>query len=138
MGWQDKMKQWGGGDVSFLSEDGECITFCVIADPVLIKGTFQKQETQRIGAPVVTADGFTLLTIGKRVARRLAKYEKHFKEWAFDLIRHGEPGDTRSKYELKRCDFPDIEKACLAKAKAGVPQEDIDEAIKAASEIASG
>lgn len=138
MGWQDKMKQWGGGDVSFLSENGECITFVVIDDPVLIEGKFQGQETQRIGAPVMTMEGFTLLTIGKRVARRLAKYEQHFAEWAFDLIRHGEPGDTKSTYELKRCPIEELEKTILTKARAGVQREDIDEAIKAASEIAGG
>ena len=137
MTWKDKMKDWGGGEVSFLSEDGECITFCIVGESYLIEGKYQGQATQRIGCPVVTADGFTLLVIGKRVARRLSKYEKHFKDWAFDLIRHGEQGDTKTTYELKHCDAKEMEAQLLAIAKKAVSEADIKEAVAAASEIAS-
>jgi len=136
MNWKEKMKDWGGGEVSFLSEDGECITFCVIGDPVLIEGKFQGKDTQRIACPIVTVDGFTLLIVGKRIARRLSKYEQHFKNWAFDLIRHGEPADTKTQYELKRCDVKEKEDQILAIAKKAVPKEEIEEAVQAANEIA--
>lgn len=138
MTWTDKMKEWGGGDVSFLSEDGECITFVIVGEPHLIEGKFQGRETQRIGCPIITPDGFSLLIVGKRVARRLAKYEKYFGKWAFDLVRHGEPGDTKSKYELTHCEDNELEKRLLSKAKDGVFAEDINEAVASAGEIASG
>ena len=138
MSWKDKMQEWGGGDISFLSEDGECIAFCVVGDPVLIKGKFRNNDTERIACPIVTVDGFTLLVIGKRVARRLAKHEADFKKYAFEIIRHGESGDTKTKYELKRCDIPELEKELLALKKKGVTQEVIDEAVQAAEEVAEG
>lgn len=138
MTWKDKSKEWGGGDVSFLSEDGELVTFVVVGEPYLIKGKFRGKETERIGAPVISPEGFSILVIGKRVFRRLAKYEDKFKTQAFDLIRHGEPGDTKSTYELNRCDMPELEKKLLAIAKKGVSIEEIGEAIAAAEEIAIG
>lgn len=138
MSWKDKMKEWGGGDISFLSEDGECITFCVIGEPYLIEGKFRGADTERIGCPIMTVDGFTLLTIGKRVGRRLAKHEKHFHDWAFDLIRHGEPGDTKATYELSHCDNQEIEKQILELVKKGVDKKEITEAVEAATEVAQG
>ncbi len=138
MTWVDKMKEWGGGDVSFLTEDGECITFVVVGEPFLIEGKFKGQDTQRIAAPIWTLEGFTLLIVGKRVARRLSKYEKNFKSQAFDLVRRGESGDTNSKYELSRCDVPEIEKSLLEAAKKGVKPADIADAVESAREIANG
>lgn len=138
MSWKETIKEWGGGDVSFLSEDGECITFVVIGEPKLIQGKFKGQETERVGCPCIIADGFTLLIFGKRVARRLSKHEADFNKHAFDLIRHGEPGSTDCTYELKPCDREEINKELLAMAAKGVPVEEIDEAIEAAREIASG
>lgn len=138
MSWKEKMKEWGGGDVSFLSEDGECVTFVVVGEPHLIEGKFRGQDTQRIGCPIIGIDGFSLLIVGKRVARRLAKYEKHFSKWAFDLIRHGEPNDTKSTYELRRCDVQDLEKSLLAEAAKGFSDDDVLEAVKSAREIAVG
>lgn len=138
MTWKDTIKEWGGGDVSFLSEDGECITFVVIGDPVLIKGKYKGQDTERVGCPAIIADGFTLLMIGKRIARRIMKHEADFQKHAFDLIRHGEPGSQDSTYELKPCDLEDVNKELLALADKGVSVEDIEEAIKAAGEIAIG
>ena len=136
MTWTEKAKEWGGGDVSFLSEDGECVTFVVIGEPVLIEGKYKGQPTQRIGCPVVTMEGFSILVVGKRVFRRLAKKESDFSKHAFDLVRHGEPGDKDSTYELKRCDLPDLEKKLLADGKKGVSKDDLKEAIAAAREIA--
>jgi len=138
MGWMVKMKNWGGGDVSFLSEDGEAIIFAVVGEPVLIEGKFKGQETQRIAAPVFTPEGFTLLIIGKRIARRLSKYEKYFSKYVFELIRHGESGDTKTRYELVRTEDTEMEKGLLAEAKKGVSAEDLQDAIASAREIAIG
>ena len=138
MNWKEKMKAFGGADVSFLSEDGEMVTFVVIGDPELIEGKFQKQDTKRIGIPCVTIEGFTLLVIGMRVGRRLSKYEDHLAAWAFELIRHGEPGDTKAKYELARTQDAELEKRLLASvSKAGYLTEIID-AVESAQEIAGG
>lgn len=136
MSWKDKMKEWGGGDVSFLSEDGECITFVVVGEPYLIAGKYKGQETQRIGCPIWSLEGFSLLIVGKRVARRLSKHEKEFKTRAFDLVRHGVSGDTNSKYELSLCDVKELESELLAAAKTGFNKSDLDDAVTTATDIA--
>jgi len=132
------MKDWGGGDVAFLTEDGEMITFAVVGEPFLIKGKYAGKETERIGCPIVGLDGFSLLVIGKRVARRLTKYEPRFTEIAFDLIRRGAPGDTHSKYDLAECSVPETAAALLALAKTSNWEDEIAEAVAAANEIAAG
>jgi len=138
MSWTDKIKEWGGGDVSFLSEDGEIISFVIVGEPVLLEGKFQGQQTLRVGCPIVSLDGFSLLIVGKRVARRLSKYEKHFGNRAFELIRHGEPGDTKSRYELTYCQDKELEKQLLTMAGAKDWSVELTEAIESASEIVSG
>jgi len=136
MSWKDKMSEWGGGDVSFLSEDGEMIVFAVVGEPFLIEGKFRGTDTQRIACPVVTEDGFTLLVVGKRAARRLSKHEDDFKKAAFILIRHGEQGDTKTTYELKICDDIDLTKQLLKLAHTGKFTEDIQAAVEQAKKIA--
>lgn len=138
MTWVDKMKELGGGDISFLSVDGECITFVVIGDPIPIEGKFRGLATMRIGCPVVTQDGFTLLVVGKRVARRLSKYEKEFDKVAFTLIRHGEPDDVKCKYELLRETDKELIKPLMALKAKGVSKADIAEAVESAQEVANG
>ena len=136
MSWKDKMKEWGGGDVSFLSEDGECITFVVVGAPYLIAGKYKGQETSRIGCLIWSLEGFSLLIGGKRVARRLSKHEKEFKTRAFDLVRQGVSGDTNSKYELSLCDVKELESELLAAAKTGFNKSDLDDAVTTATDIA--
>ena len=137
MSWKEKMAEWGGGEVSFLSVDGECVTFVVVGEPVLITGKYKGKETQRVGCPIVTRDGFTLLIVGKRIARRITKYEPNFGTQAFDLIRHGEQGDNDTSYELKLCDQKTITKELFAIVAQGISQSDVDDAIEAAREIAT-
>ena len=36
--WKEKMKDWGGGDLTFLSSDGEVIMFVVVDEPQLLHG----------------------------------------------------------------------------------------------------
>ena len=98
--WKEKMKEWGGGDLTFLSSDGEVIIFVVVADPVLLEGKFKSNPQERIGCPVVTDEGFVLFITGKRVARKLSKFEDRFSDSAFMVIRHGVEGDINSKYEV--------------------------------------
>lgn len=138
MSWKERMKEFGGADVAFLSEDGEMITFVVVGEPCLIEGKYQKQDTKRIGVPCVTIEGFQLLIVGMRVGRRLSKHEEHFAKQAFELIRHGEPGDTHAKYELKRTEDAELEKQLIATAKGKNFTVEIDEAIESAKEIAKG
>lgn len=104
MGWKDKMKDWGGGDLTFLSSDGECLLFVVVDEPVLLKGKYKGNEQERIGCPVVTDEGFVLFVTGKRTARKLSKFEDRFKDAAFMVIRHGEAGDINSKYDVSLLD----------------------------------
>lgn len=138
MSWTEKMKEWGGVNVTYLTEDGECITFMVVGEPYLIRGQYEGDDTQRIGCPIVTQEGFTLLVVGKRVARRLSKYEPYFKTKAFDLIRHGEHGDPKCKYELKYTDYTGIVTELQKIKEQGISAEEIAEAVAEAEEIAAG
>jgi len=108
MSWKEKMKDFGGGDIAFLSEDGEVITFIVVGEPVLLEGKYKGKPSEKIGCPIVTSDGFTLLVAGKRLARKISKYEKQFANLAFMAIRHGEQNDINATYELKTLDDSDI------------------------------
>jgi len=100
MAWKDKMKEWGGGDLTFLSSDAEVIQFVVVDEPVLLQGKFKGNPQERIGCPVVTDEGFVLFVTGKRTARKLSKFEDRFKDTAFMVVRHGESGDIQSKYDV--------------------------------------
>jgi len=99
MSWSEKMKEFGGGDLAFLSEDGEVIVFVVCADPVLLEGKFKGKPSEKIGCPVITEDGFVLFVAGKRLARKLSKHEAEFDANAFMAIRHGEQKDITSSYD---------------------------------------
>lgn len=138
MSWKERMKEFGGADVAFLSEDGEMITFVVVGEPCLIEGKYQKQDTKRIGVPCVTIEGFQLLVVGMRVGRRLSKHEDVLHKQAFELIRHGEPNDSHAKYELKRTEDAELEKQLLAAAKGKDFKAEIAEAVESAQEIAKG
>ena len=135
MSWKEKFSEWGGGDVGFLSEDGEAITFIVVGEPVLLTGKFKGKESERIGCPVITLDGFQLLIIGKRLGRRLAKFEDRFGNAAFTVVRHGEHEDIKTKYELALCDDDDLAIKLFEIQAATFDPASIDEAVEAAQEI---
>lgn len=132
------MKKWGGGEISFLSEDGECITFVVVGEPFLIEGKFKGNTTERIGCPVITTEGFTLLIIGKRLARRLSKHEPVFGSSAFTIVRRGEHDDIKTKYELTQQENPELTKGLLEHAATNDFKVEIAEAVKYAKEVAAG
>lgn len=100
MSWKDKMKEFGGGDLAFLSEDGETLSFIIVGEPVLLEGKFKGRPSEKIGCPVVTLDGVMMFVAGKRLARKIAKYEDRFEDTAFMAIRHGVQGDIEASYEL--------------------------------------
>jgi len=137
MGWKDKMKEWGGGDITFLSSDGECILFVVVDEPVLLVGKFKGKEQNRIGCPVVTDEGFLLFITGKRVARKLSKFESRFKDTAFMVGRHGESGDIDSKYDISVVDDKAKTKQLLELAKKEYKPKMLTQAIEDAKEVMS-
>ncbi|GAI82929.1 unnamed protein product, partial [marine sediment metagenome] len=98
--WSGKMKEYGGGNFTFLSSDGEAIVFIVVGLPVLMKSKYQGKEGERIGCPVVTDEGYLLFVTGKRLGRKLAKHEKVFGTNAIMVVRHGVEGDVNAKYEI--------------------------------------
>jgi len=102
------MKEWGGANVLFLSEDGEYVKFVVVGEPVLLESKFKGKPQDRIGCPIVTEEGFVLFVIGKRLARRLSKHEGIFTTDAFIIIRHGVAGDIDSTYELSVLNEPEL------------------------------
>lgn len=132
MSWSEKMKEFGGGDLAFLSEDGEVITFVVVGEPVLLEGRFKGRPSEKIGCPIITEDGFALFVAGKRLARKIAKHEESFGVSAFMAIRHGEQNDITATYELRVC--PDSEKT--AKLLAMVETEFNETVLKEAVDSA--
>ena len=135
MSWKDKMKEFGGADLAFLSEDGEVIQFIVVGEPVLLIGKYKGQPSEKIGCPVVTSDGFQLLVAGKRLARRLAKHEKNFKTDSFMAIRHGEQDDKDTSYELKPTNNKTLTTDLLELAKTEFKPQMIADAVEAAKEV---
>lgn len=136
--WGEAMKEWGGGDFTFLSSDGEAIIFIVVGLPVLITSVYKGKEQQRIGCPVVTDTGYQLFICGKRVARKIAKFEKQFDKSAFMAIRHGAEGDVNSKYEVKSLPEKETYSALMKIKEQDFKPEMIAESVKAASEVMNG
>jgi len=133
--WKEKMKDWGGGDLTFLSSDGEVIMFVVVDEPQLLKGKFKGNPQERIGCPVVTDEGFVLFITGKRVARKLSKFEDRFKDTAFMVVRHGESGDINATYEVTILDNEVKTTQLLAIAKKEYKPPLLKQAIKDAKEV---
>lgn len=126
------MKEFGGGDLAFLSEDGEVLIFVVAGEPILLEGRYKGRPSFKIGCPVVTEDGFVLFVAGKRLARKISKHEDDFNGKAFMAIRHGEQNDITASYELKVLDDKEMTATLLAKCKDEVNQVVIDEAVLSA------
>lgn len=132
MAWKDKMKEFGGGDLAFLSEDGEVITFVVVDEPVLLEGKFKGRPSEKIGCPVITEDGFVLFVAGKRLARKIAKHEDEFNVSAFCAIRHGEQNDITASYELKVCQDKELTEKLLGMVEDEFNPQILKEAIDSA------
>lgn len=130
MSWNEKMKEWGGGDFTFLSTDGETITFIVVGEPVLLHSKYKGKEQERIGCPVVTDEGFQLLVSGKRLARKLSKNEGLFNTAAFKVVRHGVEGDQNATYPVTVLPEPETFARLKAIKDSDFSPDMIDEAIK--------
>jgi len=132
------MKEWGGGEIAFLSEDGEAMIFIVVADPVLLEGKFKGRMSERIGCPIITNEGYTLFICGKRLARRLSRYENDFDNTAFMVVRRGEHNDIETVYELSKCLDVEITEKLLAWKESDFDPAQIEDSISAAEEIVKG
>jgi len=132
------MKEWGGGDFCFLSSDGEAITFIVVGLPRKMESVYKQKKQERIGCPVVTDTGYQLFICGKRVARKLAKFEKQFDKSAFMVIRHGAEGDVNAKYDVSPLPEKETYSALLKIKEADFNEAMIEESVKAASEVMQG
>jgi len=102
--WKETMKDLAGGDLTFLSSDGECIIFVIADTPVILEGKFKGKVQKRVGCPVVTDEGFLLFITGTRVARKLSKFEDRFTDTAFMVVRHGVAGDINATYDVTAID----------------------------------
>jgi len=136
--WKDKMKDWGGGDLTFLSSDGEVIMFVVVDEPQLLQGKFKGNPQDRIGCPVVTDEGFVLFITGKRVARKLSKFEDRFKDAAFMVVRHGESGDINARYDVSILDNKTKTQQLFDIAKKEYKPAMLKDALKDAKEVMAG
>lgn len=132
MSWKEKMKEYGGGDLAFLSVDGEAIIFVVAGDPILLEGRFKGRPSEKIGCPIVTEDGFVLFVAGKRLARKISKYEANFEDTAFIAVRHGEQNDITASYELKVYDNDPIRDRLVELRASEVNPQVIAEAVESA------
>ncbi len=132
MSWKEKIKEFGGGDLAFLSEDGEVIIFVVAGEPVLLEGKYKGKPSEKVGCPIVTEDGFVLFVAGKRLARKISKYESVFDKSAFMAIRHGEQNDITATYELKLLDDKPMTNRLRALRETEVSEAIIAEAVESA------
>lgn len=135
MSWAEKMKEFGGADLTFLSEDGEALSFVVVGDPLLLEGKYKGQPSKKIACPVVTSDGFQLFIAGTRLARRISKHEKDFKTHAFMAIRHGLQEDSNTTYELRVIDDKEVTQRLFQIAKKEFKPDMITEAVEAAKDV---
>ena len=135
MNWKEKIKEFGGGDINFLSGDGEVLDCVICGDPILLEGRFKGKPQKRIGVPIVTEEGFSLFITGKRLARKLSKYEDRFGDSAFRIIRHGEENDVNSTYPITVFDDPEVTKALFALKESEYNQAALDTAIAYAVEV---
>lgn len=130
--WADKMKEFGGGNFTFLSTDGETITFIVAGLPVMFKTKFKGNEQERIGCPVITDDGYQLFICGKRLARKLSKHEAIFASQALMVIRHGIEGDINAKYDVKVLPEPETFARLQAIKDADFTPDMVEDSVKEA------
>ena len=138
MSWKEKMDEWGGGDIAFLSEDGEAIIFVICADPVLLEGKYKGRKSERIGCPIVTQDGYTLFVAGKRIARRLSRFEDQFETAAFMLVRRGEHNDIETTYELTVCQDSETTARLFALKETDFNPDMVKDSVEAANEVMNG
>ncbi len=135
MSWKEKMAEYGGADVTFLTEDGEQITFIICGECELVEGKYKNQPTRRIVAPVISADGFTMFVMGLRLARRLSKYEEQFNTVAFTVTRNGVKGDQNASYDLKASVDEATTKELFAYKQNEFSPDDVADALEAVREI---
>ena len=135
MSWKERMNEFGGGNFTFLSVDGDTIVFIVVGEPVLIKTVYKQREQERIGCPVVTDEGYRLYICGKRVARRLSKHEDQFAESAMMVVRHGEEGDINCRYDVKVVPEPETFSRLVAIRDTSFTPEMIQESIDEARQV---
>lgn len=138
MSWKEKMREFGGGDLAFLSEDGEVIIFVVVGEPALLKGKFKGNPSEKIGCPIVTEDGFALFVAGKRLARKIAKHEAVFDTHAFAAIRHGGQNDITATYELRVLEDKGLTAKLLDFVKDRDFTVEIEEAVASAEAVMMG
>lgn len=138
MSWKEKMREFGGGDLAFLSEDGEVVNFVVVGEPVKLEGKYKGQPSTKIGCPVVTEDGFQLLVAGKRLARKISKHESEFKTHAFVAIRHGGQDDPNTTYDLQVINDDEKTKQLIKLAKVKLEPSVLQDAIEAAQDVMKG
>jgi len=100
MTWAKKMQEFGGGNFTFLSVDGEVLIFVVVGEPQLLKSSYKGKVNERIGCPIVTDEGYMLFICGKRLARKISKLESSFDSKAIIAVRHGSEGDVNAKYDV--------------------------------------
>lgn len=135
MSWKDKMKEFGGGNFTFLSVDGEVLIFIVVGEPQLLKSTFKGKENERIGCPVVTDEGYLLFICGKRLARKISKLEMYFEKTAIMAVRHGSEGDVNAKYDVKVMPEKETFERLLVIKKADFKHGMIAESVKDSAEV---
>ena len=135
MTWKEKMKEYGGGDFTFLSVDGEVIIFIVVGEPQLLHGRYKGNENERIGCPVVTDEGYLLFICGKRLARKISKLEKHFESKAIMAVRHGVEGDVNAKYDVTTVPEKETFERLLAIKKTDFKHAMIAESVKDCAEV---
>ena len=135
MTWAKKMQEFGGGNFTFLSVDGEVLIFIVVGEPQLLIGHYKNKENQRIGCPVVTDEGYMLFICGKRLARKISKLESKFGTHAIMAVRHGAEGDVNAKYDVSAVPEKATFERLMAIKKADFKKPMIAESVADSAEV---
>lgn len=137
MSWTKTIKDLGPSGVLFLSSDGASVNGIIVADPVVLESTYKGKPQVRIGTPIVTSEGFCLLIVGKRTARKLSTLESKFKDHVINITRHGIEGDTDATYECTALPDAATFKTLQAIKAKGFDKAALKEATEDAQEVLS-
>lgn len=138
MSWKTKMAEIGGGNVTFLTCDGETLLCLAVGEPVLLHSKYKGTPQERVGCPVITDEGFMLFITGKRVARKMSKFEDEFNKVCLLITRHGEEGDINATYSVTKIDDAEKVKQLQTIKKKEYSNQAMKEAVDEATEILKG
>lgn len=125
MSWED-VEQEIGAAIYMLREDGETMVVRIIAEPVVAKGTYQKQEQKRILFPAIGSQGLGVVVANRQLAGAIAGYRNQLGERALKITRQGDKGNTKTTYLVNLASDDESQQI----GEADVASDDIKDAFR--------